>query len=308
MTRSWEPGTQYNLGDVVEYNGDEYRIIQAHFSQSDWAPDRTPALWGKLPHRHHQQGQYQQQQECQPQQPQKTCYDYGKQEQAPQHSDSKEKKNWFGNITESQKQALEVGGGVALGAGLLGGAFAAWKHHQHKEEAHDSFEAWANAARGRAEEFRAKGPQGPATWVYNEGKHIPEHAILVGTEHNWNLYICRAYCDGGVQIGKASDVFKKGAVIGYKEDEHHLDQYEILLGDMRGLKWVQTGNSLDLASLGATPVEGGYENDHTRLYIARAFHKGAKHPGKVSERLDGAYIPYDGKEKCVKEYEVLCYL
>lgn len=27
---------------------------------------------------------------------------------APQHSDSKEKKNWFGNITESQKQALEV--------------------------------------------------------------------------------------------------------------------------------------------------------------------------------------------------------
>lgn len=100
-------------------------------------------------------------------------------------------------------------------------------------------------------------------------------------------------------------------------DVSQLDKYEILLGDMRGLKWVQTGNSLDLASLGATPVEGGYENDHTRLYIARAFHKGAKHPGKVSERLDGkfidgahsiytqffnlgAYIPFDGKEKCVK--------
>lgn len=66
-----------------------------------------------------------------------------------------------------------------------------------------------------------------------------------------------------------------------------LSQYEILLGDMRGLKWVQTGNTLNVASLGATPVEGGYENDGTPLYVARAYHNGAKHPGKASAKLDG---------------------
>lgn len=87
--------------------------------KSDWRPDCTPALWGKLPqHGHHQhQGQYQQQQ------PQQTSYDHGKQEQGnsalsesfcvtsllgSQHSDNQEKKHWYGNITEGQKHALEV--------------------------------------------------------------------------------------------------------------------------------------------------------------------------------------------------------
>lgn len=60
---------------------------------------------------------------------------------------------------------------------------------------HQSFEAWASAARGRMEDFRARGPQGPATWVYNEGKSIPQGAIEVGKEHDWTLYICRAYID-----------------------------------------------------------------------------------------------------------------
>jgi len=121
------------------------------------------------------------------------------------------------------------------------------------------------------------------------------------------LYICRAFKDGGVQIGKASNVFKEGAVIGYGNEEHQLGQYEILVGDMRGLKWVQTGNTLNVQSLYATPVEGGYENDGTPLYVARAYHNGAKHPGKASTKLDGAFIPYGGKEKKVKEYEILCY-
>jgi hypothetical protein len=73
---------------------------------------------------------------------------------------------------------------------------------------------------------------------------------------------------------------------------------------MRGLKWVQAGNSLDLASLGAVPVEGGYENDRTRLYIARAFHKNAKHPGKVSEKLDGGSIGLI--VQCLAQFQYRC--
>jgi len=311
MVALWQPGTQYNHGDVVEYEGNEYKIIQPHFSQGDWAPNITPALWGKLQKSHHQGGGHQQQpqqQQYQPQQqqqqqqqsyqpPQNQSYDSGKQEQ--DHSNNNpEKKNWF----EEHKEGLMIGGGIAAGVGTLGAGIAAYEHHEHKEEQKKSFEAWVSAARARRNQ-----PRGPATWVFNEGKNIPPNAISTGTEHDWTLYICRSFKDGGIQIGKASNVFQEGAVIGYAHKEYQISQYEILLGDMRGLKWVQTGNTLNVESLGAKPVEGGYENDGTPLYVARAYHKGAKHPGKASTKLDGAFIPYDGTEKKVKEYEILCY-
>ncbi|KAJ3163936.1 hypothetical protein HDU88_006105 [Geranomyces variabilis] len=48
MTRSWEPAEQYNLGDKVHYKGHTYKIVQAHRSQSDWAPDVVPALWARV--------------------------------------------------------------------------------------------------------------------------------------------------------------------------------------------------------------------------------------------------------------------
>ena len=41
----WEDGKAYAVGDRVKYNGLLYRCVQAHTSQSDWTPDKTPALW-----------------------------------------------------------------------------------------------------------------------------------------------------------------------------------------------------------------------------------------------------------------------
>ena len=35
----------YSVGDVANYNGTLYRCVQAHKSQDDWTPDKTPALW-----------------------------------------------------------------------------------------------------------------------------------------------------------------------------------------------------------------------------------------------------------------------
>lgn len=66
-----------------------------------------------------------------------------------------------------------------------------------------------------------------------------------------------------------------------------LDTYEILIGDMRGLKWVDASGKLNLQALNARPVEGGREANGTPLYIAQAPYKGAVHPGKCSEKLDG---------------------
>lgn len=48
---AWEPMKSYVIGDIVSYGvnslGDPqlYKIVQAHTSQSDWAPSTTPSLY-----------------------------------------------------------------------------------------------------------------------------------------------------------------------------------------------------------------------------------------------------------------------
>ncbi|KAK0225714.1 carbohydrate-binding module family 12 protein [Armillaria fumosa] len=345
MTQYWEPGTQYNHGDVVQYNGKlssatspmynssstdhRYKIIQPHFSQSDWTPDITPALWGRLSdedragecgnsgyqpgYNQGQQQQYQgqeqyqgQQQQYQPPPPPQEQPHYN--EQAPDKKPDHQA--WF-DFDDEKKHQLEIGGGLVAGAALLGAGYLAFKGHKKSEEEKKAqtwaLQNWLQEAQARTEQYRHNGPRGPAEWILNQGKNIPHNAIVVGREHDWTLYICRAFYEGGIQIGKASDVFKKGAVIGYDNEEIHLDTYEILVGDMRGLRWVDASGRLDISSLGARPVEGGRESDGTALYIAEAPHKGAVHPGKASAKLDGAVIPYDNHEKTVHNYRVLCY-
>ena len=47
----WETGRAYAVDDIVSYGtnsvGDPqlYRVVQAHTSQADWAPDSVPALY-----------------------------------------------------------------------------------------------------------------------------------------------------------------------------------------------------------------------------------------------------------------------
>lgn len=67
-----------------------------------------------------------------------------------------------------------------------------------------------------------------------------------------------------------------------------MDEFEVLVGDMKHLRWVSTSGRLDVENLGCRPVEGGHEKDGTPVYVARAPHKDGTHPGKVSEKLDGA--------------------
>lgn len=44
----WAVGTSYAVGDRVEYNIKLYKVVQAHTSQADWAPDITPALYTEV--------------------------------------------------------------------------------------------------------------------------------------------------------------------------------------------------------------------------------------------------------------------
>ncbi|MFL0166715.1 carbohydrate-binding protein [Candidatus Clostridium helianthi] len=44
-TGSWAPNTSYKVGDIVSYNGKNYKCIQAHTSLVGWEPSNVPALW-----------------------------------------------------------------------------------------------------------------------------------------------------------------------------------------------------------------------------------------------------------------------
>ncbi|KAJ3125851.1 hypothetical protein HK098_008164 [Nowakowskiella sp. JEL0407] len=46
LPENWSAGVAYGPGTRVVYNGIIYKIIQPHTSQSDWAPNVVPALWG----------------------------------------------------------------------------------------------------------------------------------------------------------------------------------------------------------------------------------------------------------------------
>lgn len=44
----WAEGISYEIGAIRRYEDVLYRCAQAHTSQSDWTPDKTPALWVKI--------------------------------------------------------------------------------------------------------------------------------------------------------------------------------------------------------------------------------------------------------------------
>jgi hypothetical protein len=42
---AFEVGKAYAVGDILRYDGKLYKVVQAHTSQADWTPDKTPALF-----------------------------------------------------------------------------------------------------------------------------------------------------------------------------------------------------------------------------------------------------------------------
>ena len=44
----WEPSVSYTVGNLRAYQGKLYKCLQAHTSQEDWTPDKTPALWKEV--------------------------------------------------------------------------------------------------------------------------------------------------------------------------------------------------------------------------------------------------------------------
>ena len=45
---AWAIGVAYSVGERVQYDGKLYKVVQAHTSQADWTPDKTPGLFAEV--------------------------------------------------------------------------------------------------------------------------------------------------------------------------------------------------------------------------------------------------------------------
>ncbi|KZT09204.1 carbohydrate-binding module family 12 protein [Laetiporus sulphureus 93-53] len=360
----WQPGTHYDMGSEVVYQGVRYKIIQAHTSEPGWEPPQTPALWGRMqddyssqtsfgygdfssqPNRgggpggdynpsYVQPGQYQPPSPAQgfhpqgpPQgvpppsspyqgQPAPSPAPPSDEKQWDQHSEQnveiheeERQKKWY-ELDEHRRKQLEVGGGLVAGLAAVGAGYYAYKSHQKSEEEKKAqvwgLQNWLQDAQARTAAYHSEGRRTPVTWVLSEGNRIPPDAITGGEHNGQPLYICRGFYEGGIQVGKVSPAFERGAVVGYGSHEAQLPKYEILVGDPRALRWVDVHGRLNVHHLGARPVEGGQEADGTLLYIAKAQQGNNIVPGKVSEKHDCALIPANNTEIQCEHYRVLCY-
>jgi len=312
----WSPGTQYNYGDIVEYEGARYKIIQPHSSQGDWTPPATPALWGRIPDDRwddhapydppHGKGDYHGQDVPPPD-------DCRHPDQTVEVPHEEQKKNWY-DLDDHRKKQLEVGGGLLAGAAIIGGGYFAWHEHEKKKTEEEKqaltwgVQGWHQDSRARTEEFRNHGPRAPTTWVLVDGRDkIPNSALEAGRDKDGHpIYIARAYYEDSIQIGKACRVYQEGAVIGYGGRAIELNKFEVLVGDPRAVSWVRHGSQLNLQELGAQPVDGGREANGRLLYIARVTYNGGVHTAKVGEHLPGAHLAFNGTEVIIDDYEVLC--
>lgn len=44
----WSKSMSYSVGSIRRYEGNLYKCLQAHTSQSDWTPDVSSSLWKKI--------------------------------------------------------------------------------------------------------------------------------------------------------------------------------------------------------------------------------------------------------------------
>ncbi|KAJ9067233.1 hypothetical protein DSO57_1001348 [Entomophthora muscae] len=145
-------------------------------------------------------------------------------------------------------------------------------------------------------------------WVYASGGDIPENAIVGGCEDDGTpLFVARHSYGGSLVIGKAAPHLN-GMNFGFGGDEHHTHEYEVLIGDIRMVRWVPYSGCLTHCEY--TPLKAGHEPNGQELFIAKARRGPGEVVGKVSTDMsNGMVYTYAGEERSIEyneTYYVLC--
>lgn len=137
-------------------------------------------------------------------------------------------------------------------------------------------------------------------WVdVHSGQQIPHDAVRAGKDKDGaTLYVARAHHEGDLIPGKASPTHRC-AYVAWGGGEHPKNNFQVLIS--RQVAW-------EFSSGGRVPPQAvvvGNTSNGEPLYMGRALHEGTQTPGKIHPSHGCLYIPYNGKEVSVKEYEVL---
>ncbi|KAJ3185780.1 hypothetical protein HDU85_001142 [Gaertneriomyces sp. JEL0708] len=303
MTQNWEPGLAYSSGDVVHYCGSDYRIIQPHTSQGDWTPDRTPALWGKIPGGHKQQNSHQQG-GCQPQnggyqQAPQHCppgQQQGGYQQSPQHCPPGQQQGGYQQSPQNQQQP-QYGGMV--------GSVGSQPHYGNQP---------SNNTGG----YGAIPPVVPPPSETDDPRKKKKFDIAGFSIDEDKLKIGGGIIGTAAAIGIGAFAYdkyqdsKEASTQQQWSESNWLQEAQFRQGQY--LEAVKNNTSLPpvtwvLTEAGKIPagaIVGGHEADNTPLYIGRAFQGNGVHIGKVAAKWnEGCMIPWGGKEVAKKQFEIL---
>ena len=112
------------------------------------------------------------------------------------------------------------------------------------------------------------------------------------------MYVGRVYHYGDCLIAKIIPN-KKYAYACHNEHEISKQNFEFLCHE--SVKWVSSSNG----KLIGNELTGGTTLDGETLYIGRVSHEGSLTVGKIHPSHGCLYIPFDGKEVSLKQYETL---
>ncbi|XP_021200426.2 uncharacterized protein LOC110383836 [Helicoverpa armigera] len=141
---------------------------------------------------------------------------------------------------------------------------------------------------------------GELYWVQVDAETPFPDAAYIGGYEKENLYIIRAKHRGSLTPGK----FVSSEGVGYIPwggDANEKNSFEVLCGF--NCMWVPC--RLDHIPIGAVVAGHSEDHGHEKLYVGRAKYFDHIIPGKVQPSHKVCYIPYDGKEVSMENYEIL---
>lgn len=137
-------------------------------------------------------------------------------------------------------------------------------------------------------------------WVAsNAYSGVPPNAVVAGNDiDGTTIYVGRAYHEGDLIPAKVIPS-KNVAYVAHGGQEHAKQEFHILTGF--GFEWVSSSNG----HVPADAVVAGNQADGDVLYVGRAPVGGSLSVGKIQPSHACMYVPFDGLEHSIHQYEVL---
>lgn len=139
------------------------------------------------------------------------------------------------------------------------------------------------------------------TWQHctSEGP-FPVNLVRAGVDcDGCKIYVGRAFHEGDMIPAKVIPE-KNLATVSYGGEEVQKDDFEVLRQGEFVWEFCANGSIPDDA------IVVGQTLDGEKLYMGRALYQGSQTPGKVQPSHGCLYIPFNGEEVPLGEYEVLC--